>query len=281
MLHCADLVPSLLLTCLPIPRCVPASGSLSLLHLSFSASLLSLCTLRPCRCFPSMLSSWAHNLSPSYGSFFGLTRPSPSLIFSSRMARDHSRHCLRQQVRQPRCPSCGKRFTNILRHLNHRDSKCADWFNAANPHHNHQLPSSHHEHPLDSPRHHEYPLDSPDHYEHPINSPDHYEHPINSPTDPSPSEDAPGAPQSPPSPHHVRFPHTARTYGRAKTFMDKFRDDQYSELRTSNIYYLFSGKAEWGLALFLLSSGLSMRKINEFLQLQMVSYCSYTIRKAH
>ena len=271
MPHCTDLVPSLLLTRLPIPRCVPASGSLSLLHLSFSASLLSLCTLWPHGCFPSMLSSWAHNLSPSYGSFFGLTCPSPSLIFSSHMARDHSRCCLQQQVWQPRCPSCGKQFTNILRHLNHRNSKCTNWFNAANPHHNHQSPSSHHKHPLDSPHHHEYPLDSPD----------HYEHPINSPTDPSPSEDAPGAPQSPPSPHHVQFPHTTRTYGRAKTFMDKFRDDQYSELCTSNIYYPFSGKAEWGLASFLLSSGLSMRKINEFLQLQMVSYCSYTIRKVH
>ena len=62
--------------------------------------------------------------------------------------------------------------------------------------------------------------------------------------------------------------------------MDKFRDDRYSEFRTSNIYYPFSGKAEWELASFLLSSGLSMRKINEFLRLKMVSQSSYFIRKA-
>lgn len=256
MPHCTDLAPSVLLTRLPIPRCVPASGPLSLSHLSFSASLLSLRTLQPRGCFPSMLSSWAHDLSPGYGSCFGLTRPSPSLTFPSRMARDHSRRCLRQQVRQPRCPSCGKKFADILRHLNHRHSKCANWFN---PHHNHQSLSSHHEHPLDGP--------------------DHYEHPIDSPTDPPASTDIPSAPQSPPSPHHVQFPNMASTFGRAKTFMDKFRDDRYSEARASNIYYPFSGKAEWELASFLLSSGLSMRKIDEFLRLQMVSQSSYFIRK--
>jgi hypothetical protein len=234
------------------PPCLAISGIPSHSH-------VSVCTLQPRGHFPVMLSSWAHDLSPSYGSPFGLACPTPSLIFT-RMARDRPIRSLRQQVRQPRCPSCGKRFADILRHLNHRHSKCADWFNAANPHHNHQLPSSQHEYPL--------------------NGLHHYEHPIDSLTDLPTPEGVPSAPQSPSSSHQrVQFPNAARTFGRAKTFMEKFHDDRYSEFRTSNIYYPFSGKAEWDLASFLLSSGLSMRKTNEFLQLKMVSRSSYFIRE--
>jgi hypothetical protein len=62
--------------------------------------------------------------------------------------------------------------------------------------------------------------------------------------------------------------------------MDKFNNDQYSEFRTSNIHYPFSGKAEWELASFLLSSGLSMKKINNFLKLEMVSLSLYVVRSA-
>jgi hypothetical protein len=82
----------------------------------------------------------------------------------------------------------------------------------------------------------------------------------------------------PPSlPHHrphdarnVNFPGAAKTYGRTTSFMDKFNEDQYSAFRTTNVHYPFTGKNEWELALFLLSSGLSMRKIDSFLQLKMV-----------
>lgn len=232
-----------------------------LLHLL--SSHVSLYTLRPCCRFPSMLSSWARDLSPSYGSPFGLTRPTPSLVLSSHMVRDRPSRCLRQQVRRPRCPSCGKQFADILCHLNHRHSKCADWFNAASPHHHHWSPSPHFEHPLDSAHHHEDPLDGP--------------------TDSPTLEGASSAPQPPPHQPRlqcVQFPGAAKVYGRAKTFMDKFHDDKYSEFRTSNVHYPFSGKAEWELGSFLLSSGLLMRKIDEFLQLQMVSQTSYFVRKA-
>jgi hypothetical protein len=82
---------------------------------------------------------------------------------------------------------------------------------------------------------------------------------------------------SPSLPHHqphdaqnVKFPGAAKTYGRTKSFMDKFNDDQYSAFRTTNVYYPYTGKNEWELASFLLSSGLSMRKIDNFLQLKMV-----------
>jgi len=52
--------------------------------------------------------------------------------------------------------------------------------------------------------------------------------------------------------------------------MERFDDDKYSGFRTTNIYYPFAGKDEWELGSFLLSSGLSMKKIDDFLRLKMV-----------
>ena len=52
--------------------------------------------------------------------------------------------------------------------------------------------------------------------------------------------------------------------------MDHFNDDKHSGLRVENIYYPFAGKDEWELASFLHSSGLLMRKINDFLKLKLV-----------
>ena len=192
---------------------------------------------------PFMPLLWGQDLSPSPS---GLAYPIPThSLFPSCMARDHLRRCLQQQVRQPRCPSCGKRFADIVRHLNHRQSKCADWFNTANPPRHHHLPSHHSEDLLDSSM------------------------------DPPPSPENLSSTPLPPSPHqlhtHVEFPGAARIYGQAKTFMDKFADDQFSGFRATNVHYPFSGKNEWELASFLLSSGLSMRKVDEFLQLKMVS----------
>ena len=53
--------------------------------------------------------------------------------------------------------------------------------------------------------------------------------------------------------------------------MDRFHNDQCSEFWSSNVYYPFAGKDKWELTSFLLSSGLSMSKINEFLHLEMVT----------
>ena len=170
--------------------------------------------------------------------------PPPAYLFPPCMARDRTKRS-RQQTQGPRCPSCGKRFADILRHLNHRQSKCVDWFNTTVPH--------------------------------PGPSPHHREHPADDATgSPTPHNDFSNTEQSPPpSPpqldaKRVEFSGAAKTYGRAKTFMDRFNDDKYSGFRATNIYYPFAGKNEWELSSFLLSSGLSMRKIDDFLRLKMV-----------
>ena len=56
------------------------------------------------------------------------------------------------------------------------------------------------------------------------------------------------------------------------TFMQKFNDEQpqYSRARSENIYYPFASRQDWQLGYFLLSSGMSMTLINEFLKLDLV-----------
>jgi len=155
------------------------------------------------------------------------------------MARDRPRRCPRQQVQQPRCPSCSKRFTNILRHLNHRQSKCANWLNTTTPRYN---SSSH-----------------------------HHEDPTEEWTDTPILDNFPSPPDQQSHAQRVEFPGASKTYGQMKTFMERFDDDQYSEFRTANIHYPFAGEDEWELGSFLLSSGLSMKKIDDFLRLKMVN----------
>lgn len=163
------------------------------------------------------------------------------------MARDRRRSRPQQQIQQPRCPLCGKRFSDVLRHLNHRESKCAGWFNTAAPHRTGPSPSH------------------------------HYEHSIEDPMGPTILDDFSNTQQPSSPPHHqssvrrVEFSGAAKTYGQTKTFMERFDDDEHSGLRTTNTYYPFAGKDEWELGSFLLSSGLSMRKINDFLRLKMVT----------
>ncbi|KAI6145960.1 hypothetical protein BKA82DRAFT_96395, partial [Pisolithus tinctorius] len=55
------------------------------------------------------------------------------------------------------------------------------------------------------------------------------------------------------------------------TLMDKFNGDQFSNLWASNWYYPFNSHNEWELASWLLHSGLSMRAIDSFLSLSIIS----------
>lgn len=151
---------------------------------------------------------------------------------------------LRQQTRQFPCPYCRKRFTDVLRHLNHRESKCGRWFT---------LPS----HPTQPTT--PYPPDPTD---------DIADIP------PSPSianfESTENALPNHPHPFQTEFPTAGKIYGRTKSFIDRFNDDKYASYRAQNTYYPFADEEEWGLGSFLLRSGMSMQKVDEFLGLKLV-----------
>jgi hypothetical protein len=87
-----------------------------------------------------------------------------------------------------------------------------------------------------------------------------------SPVDSEPTEHAAQAPQFP----RTDFPDAGRVHGYAKTFIDRLNDDKYATHRTQNRYYPFADQEEWELGSFLLGSGMSMQKVNEFLRLKLV-----------
>ena len=120
------------------------------------------------------------------------------LVSPSLMARARLRRCP-QQGQRPCCPSCGKRFTNVLRHLNHPLSKCVDWFNATTPHRH--LSS----HPYGNST--EEPMDFPI-----------LDNPPNIQRVPPLSHCQPHA-------QCVELSGAAMTYGQVKSFMDWFNDD--------------------------------------------------------
>ncbi|KAI6019708.1 hypothetical protein F5J12DRAFT_904126 [Pisolithus orientalis] len=67
------------------------------------------------------------------------------------------------------------------------------------------------------------------------------------------------------------FEGAAKMFGLGPTFMDKFNSNQFSNLWASNLYYPFNSHNEWELASWLLRSGLSMRAIDSFLSLSIIS----------
>ena len=168
-------------------------------------------------------------------------------------------------IGRPRCPCCGKRFTDILRHLNHKRSKCAGWFNNGSS--------------LESPP----PSSLPQHP-----SDDHGSEDLMA-DDSEFVQDFPGstvdrgstASSNSCSRQRVEFPGAGVTHGRTASFIDRFNEDRHSGSRVENAHYPFAGKDEWELASFLHSSGLSMQKIDDFLRLKMVityiAFCSATL----
>ena len=67
-------------------------------------------------------------------------------------------------------------------------------------------------------------------------------------------------------------PNTPLILGSGPGFIDTFNADEHAEKRKENLFFPFSSKAEWGLASWLLRSGLSMRAIDDFLALSIVSH---------
>ncbi|KAF9050500.1 hypothetical protein BJ165DRAFT_1341898 [Panaeolus papilionaceus] len=86
-------------------------------------------------------------------------------------------------------------------------------------------------------------------------------------------------------PYREEFPlgGAARTWNEThpgKTFMALFSEDPLSNARETLPYYPFSTRTEWELASFLLRSGLSMAKIDEFLKIEMIKVLPLSFRTA-
>lgn len=71
--------------------------------------------------------------------------------------------------------------------------------------------------------------------------------------------------------HIEEYAGAAKILGQGPTFMDKFDQDQYASKRKGNLYYPFASREEWQFAEFLLRSDLSMKTIDKFLKLDLVS----------
>jgi len=76
------------------------------------------------------------------------------------------------------------------------------------------------------------------------------------------------------------FSGAAQTYNGGSTFIGKFDTDEFSNQRTSNIYYPFASRGDWELGSWLLRSSLSIGVIDSLLSLILVhfSYLVYQLR---
>ena len=141
------------------------------------------------------------------------------------------------------CPSCHKRFardSDVLRHMNHPRTSCTSMFDfLESTHHPDRRTSTTSQQDRDGP-------DEPDFNTNATSglTPEYYEE---------------------------LHPNVPLVFGSGPGFVDAFNADRHTEKRKENLYYPFSSKGEWGLASWLLCSGLSMRAIDDFLALPIVS----------
>jgi len=68
------------------------------------------------------------------------------------------------------------------------------------------------------------------------------------------------------------FPGATQVFVGGSTFLGRFEADQFSNCRSSNIYYPFASRGDWQMGSWLLRSGLSMSAINTFLSLDLVCF---------
>jgi hypothetical protein len=147
------------------------------------------------------------------------------------------------------CPSCGKRFNNdslVLRHMNHPRTSCASWHTFLESTSLGQLNHPTNEHT------------TPNFGTNDNDTTDNDEPASNSPTLTT-------------ARYEDIHPNISLVLGTGPGFMDRLNTGPHAEKRGVNLYHPFSSKEEWGLASWLLLSGLSMRAIDDFLALPIVS----------
>jgi len=167
----------------------------------------------------------------------------------------------------PHCPRCEKRFpTNqkVVRHLGQPRSSCAllidDLITLSEP----LQPSPH------SSVRPQQETDIPDMYSADSNdtAAQYYGDIEMASLDPEPNPSSNHDANE--SEYREEFPGASKVFGSGTTFMDNFDSDGFADLRQENLYYPFASKGDWEMAAFLLRSGLSMAKIDDFLNLQLV-----------
>ena len=139
------------------------------------------------------------------------------------------------------CPSCRKCFANdslILRHMNHPQTSCQNWFQYLKAVCLEQSTSA-----------------SDDDTDYKMADAD--QEPL-------------GSDLATTTQCEVVHPNLPTVLGLGPGFMEQFRADSHAEKRSENIYYLFSSKDKWGLTSWLSCSGLSMRVTDNLLALPIV-----------
>lgn len=151
------------------------------------------------------------------------------------------------------CPSCGKQFPTdslVLRHMNNPQTSCQNWLQFSQSMAQEDLnPPATARSTANADRNGTISDDDDNTSDH---TSDH-----NTSVDMHYEDAHPNAPSF---------------FGSGPTFMHRFDTDPLADRRQTNLYFPFSSKEEWGLASWLLCSGLSMRAIDEFLALPIVSF---------
>lgn len=189
-----------------------------------------------------------------------------------------------------RCAVCSKRFTNdnnLTKHLNHPSTSCRPWqtdlvsiaeilksstFKAAgrkktrdvSPEHS-RMSQKNDGTTLDY-YHDSGPVDDMD-----ISMDDHEDVTEFSEAEDRMNSEASYSPQY--SDIHIEtHPKPPKLYKNGKTLMDIFTEDRFAHQRETNLYYPFASRDDWEIGSWLLQSGLSMKAIDKFLSLRLVSY---------